>query len=167
MTQIIYLFLDVDGVLNKESDWKTPFSLDRSCVKALADFAAKTKWECRIVLISTWRAGVGRSASGYQRESTEPYPSGNSRQYDRLCRVLEEYGLSIYDTTPISDKGRQAEVEFYIRRHQVEDYIVIDDDLSMYDEPGRLVFYAPDYRTGFTREDVKKALKQLWKFKKR
>ena len=91
----------------------------------------------------------------------------NSRQYDRLCKVLAEYGLTIFDTTPLSNKGRQAEVEFYIRRNQVDDYIVIDDDRSLYEEPDRLCFYEPDYKTGFTREDVGKALKQLKQFRKR
>ena len=29
----MFIFLDIDGVLNKESDWSKPFSLNSDCIR--------------------------------------------------------------------------------------------------------------------------------------
>lgn len=31
--EIMYVFFDIDGVLNKKSDWKNKYSIDIDCVK--------------------------------------------------------------------------------------------------------------------------------------
>lgn len=49
----MFIFLDIDGVLNKESDWSKPFSLNRDCIRR---FCEKYR-EARIILISSWKNG--------------------------------------------------------------------------------------------------------------
>lgn len=49
----MFIFLDIDGVLNKESDWSKPFSLNSDCIRR---FCEKNR-EARIILISSWKNG--------------------------------------------------------------------------------------------------------------
>ena len=148
---MIYVFFDVDGVLNKESDWKNKFYIDTSCVKVFGELCRKLEkkyGEVRNVLISTWRAGISKSGT-------------DAEQINGLRTTLEQAGIRIYASTPVTDKGRQAEVEYYIRRNQVSKYIIIDDDLSLFDNPKKLKIFVPDYRTGLVQGDIKKIMKLI------
>lgn len=82
----MYIFLDVDGVLNKESDWKNPFSINNSC---LFQFASLMKMinEPHIILSSTWRAGYTNTGA-------------MSEYDDSLSSKLAEYNFQIEDSTP-------------------------------------------------------------------
>lgn len=135
------LFFDIDGVLNRESDWKRPFTLNPGCVEAFCDMVRQlaNKEEVQLVSVSTWRRGTSD---------------------DIVAEAFARYGLAVSGKTPVSDKGRQAEVEYYLRRHPNNRYLIIDDDLSLYADYGRLNIYTPDYRTGFTKKDIKKAVRQ-------
>ena len=33
----MFIFLDIDGVLNKESDWSKPFSLNSDCIRRFCE----------------------------------------------------------------------------------------------------------------------------------
>lgn len=150
---MIYVFFDVDGVLNKESDWKNKFYLDTSCVKVFGELCrklGKKYGEVRTVLISTWRAGISKSGT-------------DTEQINSLGTNLAQVGIKIYATTPVTDKGRQAEVEYYIRRDQVLKYIIIDDDLSLFDNPKKLKLFVPDYRNGLVQGDIKKVMNLIRK----
>lgn len=129
-----YIFLDIDGVLNKESDWKKGlYYINKECLNNFLIYLNKIK-NYKVVLISTWRNGDG-------------------------IKVLEKY-FPIYDKTPNSNKDRQAEVEYYIKRNNITKYIIIDDDVSLYHTPERVNIYIPDYKTGLTINDIKKLLKK-------
>lgn len=146
---MIYIFLDVDGVLNKESDWRNKFYLNASCVKVFGELCRKLEkiyGEVRTVLISTWRAGISKSGTDVE-------------QINSLDKILAQEGIRIYASTPVTDKGRQAEVEYYIRRNQVSEYIIIDDDLSLFDNLDKVKIFVPDYRTGLVKGDIKKIVK--------
>ncbi len=56
-----YIFLDVDGVLNRERDWAEgrSFVLDRGNVETFGRFLAalQEQFAVRILLSSTWRYG--------------------------------------------------------------------------------------------------------------
>ncbi len=142
----MHVFLDVDGVLNKESDWRNKYSIDMSCVHALGTLCEEIG-PVRIILISTWRAGIGKN--------------GDTVQIDSLRNALARVGLSIDGQTPISGKGRQAEIEYYIRRNSVSKYIILDDDRSLFYDPDKMNLYTPDYKTGLTQKDVKAVAKML------
>lgn len=148
---MLYVFFDVDGVLNKESDWKNKFYTDASCVKVFGELYRKLEkkyGEVRNVIISTWRAGISKSGT-------------DAEQINGLRTSLAQVGIKIYATTPVTDKGRQAEVEYFIRRNQVSKYIIIDDDLSLFENPKKLKIFVPDYRIGLVQGDIKKIMRLI------
>ena len=144
----MYIFLDVDGVLNRESDWKKPFSINEKCLMLFATFVKELK-DPHIILSSTWRAGYTNTGVMSER--------GNS-----LLEKLAGYGLKIEGSTPVSDKTRQEEIEYYIRRHNITSYIVLDDDESLFPWADHINLYLTDYKSGLAERDIKK-LKKLCK----
>lgn len=138
----MYYFLDIDGVLNKESDWRKSFTLNPECVKNFKSLVEKDK-NPHIILSSSWRRGV--TNTGVQ-----------SSQPDILTEQLRSYGITIDGVTPVSNKTRQEEIEYYIRRNEVKDYIVLDDDESLFPRPDEIRLYLTNYKTGLTAVDVKK-----------
>lgn len=145
-----YIFLDIDGVLNKESDWKRKFSLDNHCLDALAmlyDASHHTYSSVFLILTSTWRTGVSKDGSNIQIEELE--------------KTLKIRGMCLHGITPTSNKTRQQEIEYYIRRNNVTHYIILDDDPSLFPEPENINLYVTDYKTGLDQKDVKKILQTI------
>ena len=58
-----------------------------------------------------------------------------------------------------SGKSRQDEIEYYIRRNGINDYIILDDDKSLYTDISKVNIYVTDYLMGLTDKDIKKVLK--------
>lgn len=52
----MYYFLDVDGVLNRESDWCKPFTVNPICVRNFKKLLSNDK-DSHVILSSTWRQG--------------------------------------------------------------------------------------------------------------
>ena len=149
-----YIFFDVDGVLNKKSDWQKKYAIDINCIKILKDMVKyynKKYANVYLVICSTWRFGVSNDGKELDTE-----------QVKALKRMLLTEGLSIYDKTPKSNKSRQEEIEYYIRRNDITDYIIIDDDKSLFPNPEKINLYCPDYTKGLTKEDYKKIVKGKW-----
>ncbi len=143
----MHYFLDIDGVLNHRSMWRKAFTIDPKAVANLAKLLSYDK-EPVIVLSSTWRNGID--------------VSGNSGSSDALSEELKKHGLKISDVTPTGyNKTRQDEIEFYIRRHNVGRYLILDDDASLFPNPNRINLYLTDPETGLTEEDVRKIRKQM------
>lgn len=102
----------------------------------------------KIVLISTWKEGFNKD--------------NNSPQIQHLIDTLSIYGLTINDKTiSVKGKTRQEEIEYYIRRNNIKDYIILDDDISLYNDISKINIYIVDYHTGCTEKDNKKILKIL------
>ncbi|MCR5426258.1 MAG: hypothetical protein K6E81_05480 [Lachnospiraceae bacterium] len=133
------IFLDVDGVLNRQSDWQMRYYLREECVRNLSELYQRLHCE-GIVLSSTWRAGVDKDFNG-----------------DPLSEKLREYSMRILGATPLSNKTRAEEIQFYARRHDLTRYLILDDDESLFGNAAKLPLYLVNYRTGLTAEDVKKA----------
>ncbi len=149
MSIVLDIFLDIDGCLNAEADWKDKFAIRSSCVHILGQICEMIRrdgYKPVIILSSTWRAGIARDGSGV-----------SSMQMEGLEKALACEGLSIYDSTPVSNKGRQAEIGYYLRRHGEADYIIIDDDPSLFETPETLNLLVPDYKTGLVEKDFAKA----------
>lgn len=146
---MVYIFLDVDGVLNTESEWKRMYSLNERCIKAFAK-AVDACGEARIVLSSTWRNGFA-----YNRESLPHIKT--------LQEELRKYGLSIYGKTPILPGGnREDEIKEFISVYEVSKYIVIDDDGSLYSHECENLLIV-NAKKGFTDKcgrEMKKLLKR-------
>ena len=76
----MFIFLDSDGVLNKESDWSKQFSLSSDCIRR---FCEKYR-EARIILISSWKNGFISS-----------HNEKNTPQIKELEAQLDRYGIRI------------------------------------------------------------------------
>lgn len=141
------IFLDIDGVLNCESDWVNKFFIRQSCVKVLGKLA-QTMGCTEIVLSSTWRACEG---------GTEP------EFYKNLKRLLAEQNLNIVGTTPISSNHtRKEEILYYVKRHDCGQYLILDDDPSVFGTTSDIPIYLTSHLVGLTETDINSVYK-MWK----
>ncbi|MBO6046598.1 MAG: hypothetical protein J6P61_02485 [Erysipelotrichaceae bacterium] len=103
------LFLDCDGVLNNETTTIISpvgyIGLDPRNFDVLVDFVNETGVD--IVLTSTWQNNPG--------------------MYAYLCDELEKVGLSIAGVTHERSIRRGKGVTDYIKKHNVEHWVVFDD----------------------------------------
>ncbi len=147
------IFLDIDGVLNREQDWVCKYAIHEPCVKSLSEIAKKLGC-CEIILSSTWRACDN---------------GGNENEpdfYKNLKNMLRIYGLNIAGVTPVSSHSREDEILYYAKRHECGKYLVIDDDQSMFNTPSNIPLYICNHKTGLTSSDINsafKAWKKYWK----
>ena len=145
----MYYFLDVDGVLNNEKDWRKPFTVNASCLSFFKEVISRDK-DAHIILSSTWRTGL--AVTGATRDKETP-----------LNEYMTRLGLTIEGITPITNKSRQEEIEYYIRRNGVKKYIILDDDRSLFPREAEINIYFTNYKTGLTAYDVKQILKMIKK----
>ena len=145
----MYIFLDVDGVLNKQSDWKRPFSLNDECCYWF-NTLIKDLPNVKIVLSSTWRNGIARDGS-------------RAAHIDDLMVRLKAAGIETIDKTATSPDGfRNKEIDNYLRRHPADSYIILDDEESIFEEGKRTPnLYMTDNAHGFTEQDYKRLKKLL------
>lgn len=145
MKKSVYIFLDIDGVLNKESQWKRMFSLDHGCIEEFADYVLEDLGDHpQIILTSTWK-------HGYRENGTHSEP------VQRLVDAFQKYGLRIAGKTESNAEGDRAkEIRDYIRKNHLEmhDIIVIDDDTEIFKSslPRNARFIRTNSRTGFRRD---------------
>lgn len=142
---MLTIFLDIDGVLNKESDWARPYTINPSCIKSFLSALSKlsNKEQVEIVLSSTWRTGFSKD--------------GNHAPYIKDLLLH----LNIVDITPPSNKSRQAEIEYYCKRNNISRYVVLDDDKSLFYNINTINLYLTNYKTGFCVDDIKKFTKYI------
>ena len=141
----MYIFLDIDGVLNMQADWARNGSLNQKNIEAFARFANQVPGS-RIILTSSWRKGfVSRNNKA------------NSPQIQALEKALSKYGLSVLGKTDDKEPNRLEAIEQFLAAHPGE-YIILDDDISEYGKPVKNLFLI-DCKRGFTEADSKKCLK--------
>ncbi len=144
----MYVFLDVDGVLNTEADWERKvYSLNPKCIAAFCRLLEKLP-DPKIVLSSTWRNGIARDKT-------------TAVHIDDLIRALEPTGITSLDKTGVSPDGsRSKEIDHYLRRHPAKAYIILDDDPELFEQKEKTPhLYLTSARTGLTEADVKKIRK--------
>jgi hypothetical protein len=145
----MYIFLDIDGVLNTASDWaRKVYSLNQNCVDAFCRLLRSIP-DPKIVLSSTWRNGIARDGT-------------TTVNIDELIKVLSPAGITALDKTAVApDRCRSKEIDYYLRRHPEDTYIILDDDATLYDEGEKtLNLYLTNARTGITDDDVTMILKR-------
>ena len=148
----MYVFLDVDGVLNTEADWaRKVYSLDSKCVDSFCKLL-NSLHEPKVVLSSTWRNGIARDGT-------------TSVHIDDLIKALKPSGIKSLDKTGVAPDGsRTKEIEHYLRRHSEDSYIILDDDPELFEQrENTLHLYLTSAKTGLTDTDVKRILKLLTK----
>ena len=144
----MYIFLDVDGVLNKETDWaRKVYSLDPQSVAAFCGLLNKLP-DPKVVLSSTWRNGIARDGT-------------TAVHIDDLLTALAPAGIKSLDKTGVAPDGsRTKEIEHYLKRHPGDGYIILDDDPTLFDQKEKTPhLYLTSSRTGLTKEDVNRILK--------
>lgn len=143
------IFLDVDGVLNSVTYWKSldeeekysMFQIDRNAIKKLKRIVDKTGAE--IVVSSTWRKF--------------------NEDMQVLVTRLSAYGLSVMSKTPVLyNKERGDEISAWFESHpDFKDavYVILDDDADMNVHMDRLV--KTDYIYGLTNSKAERAIEML------
>lgn len=150
MWYCLYIFLDIDGVLNKSSQWKRMYSLDEDCVRSFCSFVTQVNGQ--IILTSSWRSGFVDTLS-----------KENTPQIKTLENMLLVHGIKIMDKTPyLPGRKRDKEIErfLYLKESDAmhEDYIIIDDDKGEFGVMGKKNYFT-DPAKGFCKWDVKQCLK--------
>ena len=80
----MYIFLDVDGVLNTEEDWKRRiYSLNAKCIEAFGKLILMIN-NPKIVLSSSWRNGIA-------------WDGTTAIHIEDLMKVLKPYGIKDID----------------------------------------------------------------------
>ena len=144
----MYIFLDVDGVLNKKSDWKTPYCLNMENIDNFKTFL-KTLKNPKIVLTSSWRKGFVRQYNYC------------TVQIQNLLDKLAPY--EIYGRTKELEEGRLAEIKDYLDNHEKDSYLILDDDITEYPNKNVNGLLIVDNLSGFSKKDIKSVKKYIVK----
>lgn len=147
----MFVFLDVDGVLNKKKEWVIPYTLNKDCLDNFASCFSKIN--ARIILTTSWRKGF-----------VSPGNPKNTPQISKLERELVLRGLRVSGTTSHSESDRSKAVREILERHP-DTYLIIDDDISEFSDRGMPGLYLVNNKTGFTKSDMKAIQKILSKEK--
>lgn len=156
-TNVIYIFLDVDGVLNDETYTEecwgrhhkpmhmnyAPF--DPKCLNnlmVLNHSIINADLEPKFILSSTWRL--------------------SEIDTEIVKARLAEYGVRISDVTPFINGERGKEIQEYIDKNPIfKDYIIIDDDSFDIIDIHSNKLVNTKYKDGFTSIELARALKLL------
>jgi len=147
----MYIFLDVDGVLNTKADWKRLYALNPACVKEFCEFIREID-KPKIVLSSSWRNGIARDGS-------------RAAHIEDLMKVLSDVGITNLEKTGVSPDGmRNREIEHYLKYHDADKYIILDDDVSLFEKRNKTAgLYIVNSEYGFTALDRKALLRKYKK----
>lgn len=154
MKELVFIFLDVDGVLNNENyivkcynKHHKPMSMnhvpfDPKCLNNLMILVQQIQqldYDVNIILSSTWRL--------------------NEIDYNIVDARLAEYGLSLNGKTSYIDGIRGIEIEDFLQDKCYTNFIILDDDIFDIQDyfPNNLV--KTNFKTGLTKHNVKQALK--------
>ena len=166
------IFLDVDGVLNSDRTLYEDISLEDDLILNLKEIVDKTK--AKIILSSSWRLSTeavatlmdkldkfglvisGMTCDGVDLDLLEKYEFDATKKYlDTKFDYDENKQIKItYD--------RGAEIFKWLCYHDDCTYVVLDDeieDIKPYFNESVIV--KTSYKTGLTKEDVKKAVQIL------
>jgi len=126
--KIIYIFLDIDGVLDNEDYWWECFNrhhvkgimscdnwpLDPKCLlnlMLLYQYIEQKGYEPKIILSSSWRLGEISTAIVN-------------------CR-LAEYGMRVYDKTTNEVDNRGNQIQLYLENYnKYKGYLILDDEIN-------------------------------------
>ena len=166
------IFLDVDGVLNSSRTLHEDISLEDDLILNLKELVDKTK--AKIILSSSWRLSAeavatlmdkldkfdliisGMTCDGVDLDWLEKYEFDITKKYlDTKFDYDENKQIKI-----THDRG--AEIFKWLCYHDDCAYVILDDTIEdikpYFNEP---VIVKTSYKTGLTKEDVKKAIQIL------
>jgi len=142
------VFLDADGVLNTSSTPipKDGMPLDEVLVDRVVTLCAKC--QAHVVISSSWRL--------------------NEEALEKLTLILMKKGVNIIGVTPnINPYKRTQEILQWLKSNQVGNYIILDDDLDLFQTDYKAIskhLVLTDDDTGFSEFDFDLAVKKLKSF---
>lgn len=166
------IFLDVDGVLNSSRTLYEDISLEDDLISNLKELVDKTG--AKIILSSSWRLSTeaiatlmdkldkfglaisGMTCDGVDLDWLEKYEFDTTKKYlDTKFDYDENKQIKI-----THDRG--AEIFKWLHDHDDCAYVILDDEIEDI-KPyfNELVIVKTSYKTGLTKEDVKKAIQIL------
>lgn len=134
------LFLDIDGVVNKQENFDRsrnpgPYPLDSYCAFLVGRIVLQTG--CEVVLSSSWRN----------------HPEGVQNVSERVIQLL--------DKTPYLPGVRGDEIQWWLDRHpEVTRYAILDDDSDMLGSQ-KSSFFKTSFREGLTDEIAERVIAHL------
>lgn len=137
------LFLDIDGVVNKQENFnpahKPKWPIDRYCAFLVGKIQLET--DCKVVLSSSWR---------HDKEAVEE---------------VKKNVVDIIDTTPtLQSSFRGDEIRDWLDKQSlrsnfvVEKYAILDDDSDFYDDQP---LFKTTFKDGLTDEIANKVIEYL------
>lgn len=107
------IFLDVDGVLNNDAYFERTknektcrIELDDENIECLKEIIDAT--DAKVVVTSTWK---------------------ELRIYSELISYLKNFGIEVYNKTVHMSYNRGDEIREYLRTHEIENFIILDDEI--------------------------------------
>ena len=112
------IFLDIDGVLNSYAYHKeTENDLNLKSVDILSQIYHK--FNCKIVLSSTWR------------ELKDIPDESAQKMWKHLVDTLSKYNMEIYDITPTIKNNRPLEIATWLQNNSCSNHVILDDDFPL------------------------------------
>lgn len=139
------IFLDFDGVIN---NWDCFDGVSIDNVIILKKILSKTNAKI-----------VATTSNKYSLQCREPIDYYASYFYNGYVKYLNELGIEVYDITPCVQGNRTLEIEKYLEEHNVEQFVIIDDELIGENLQEHQVFL--DLYMGLQEEHIEPALKIL------
>ncbi len=153
-----YIFLDIDGVLNRDA---TEIAAPSGCMFVEEELVKKLQHiyyetHAKIVLSSSWRMGWYDIASG----KTDTH---NAADYSALAAKLMSFGIPIDGHTELLyDQSRAGEIRKYLNGEKDVDGFVILDDMRIKGYEEHQVMTDPG--SGLADADAERAIRLLKKY---
>ena len=151
MNRQLFIFLDVDGVLNNDRFRKSHGSRDHIDSGKVALLAEIVKLSgAKLVLTSTWKIYLNLNLSSHNADGAY------------LLDKLGEYGLCLFAMTDDSGDDRGEGILNFLYENPCDSFVILDDEQFDFKETGLLpnLVLTDDkaFNGGLTEKDVEKAL---------
>lgn len=156
MDNIIYLFLDIDGVLNSENYVIKRYEIhhkamhmnavpfDPKCLynlMLLYQILTLMNFNVKIILSSTWRL--------------------HDVDYEIVDSRLAEYGMHLEGKTPYFENDRGIEIQHFLKDKQFKNIIILDDDDFDINKYYKHNLIKVNRVCGLTKQNVYRAINKL------
>lgn len=161
------IFLDIDGVLNSQNTFINTKDIKINYHKSSLYNDLKYKLFYKLLDIDQNKIYLLKEII---RETNSKVVVTSSWRNLRIYPLIEEYliniGIPIIGTTKYIDSRRKTEITDYLKNHQVDNYIIIDDDIfSDFDlELLSHLIHTNFYHDGLDNEHVNESIYKLKRF---
>lgn len=163
-----YVFLDIDGVLNRYPHDPDEYAIiENDLLELFSKFIHET--DVRIILSSDWKRDFNDNLQPYEEYSKIEFDNGAREVLSlgtTLLLAFEDYDLKIYDKTPNAPSStrydwynwHEDEIKWYIKEHLTSEgrYVIFDDADLRCNEFGEN-FIQTKYTEGLRAKDIEKA----------